>query len=306
MTKTSCDYLTITTSLTTDIPSSSPIVPQLLSRLWVPAGIRWLDGRSERRDRAALLFHDLCNQNCDDFGYSSPGHERFESTGGKNSYAGILRELEEIGCIKTNHRFRFRSFRSVGPVQTFRKKYKVLDVPGEWDEHEITSLAGRRTLRMMQDEAEESGQAGWLEHTTLQNLKRLKLPGSFEAQSIHEQVMASQFQSGQFLGAVSRCRHGRLHSPLTRTERRIRSLLQLDGNPDSLVEIDVSCCQPLLLAIMAGDQRMVESCGTRGFYDEIRDALTQPLGCLSSRGQYESLNRHGQLGLELGRREVAE
>lgn len=98
----------------------------------------------------------------------------------------------------------------------------------------------------------------------------------FQPETAHEAMMASQFMSGQFLGSVTRCDYGRLHSPLTRTERRIRSLLRLDGQSDALVEVDISCCQPLLLAMMADDQKMIESCGTRRFYDEIATCLSQP------------------------------
>jgi hypothetical protein len=129
---------------------------------------------------------------------------------------------------------------------------------------------------MMRDETSRSAETGWIEQNTFANLKRLKLPSPFQPETGREMVMASQFLNGEFLGKISRCRYGRLHSPLTRTERRIRPLLRLDGKPDSLVEIDISCCQPLLLGIMAGDQKMVETCGTRGSYTEVEDCLKQP------------------------------
>jgi hypothetical protein len=44
-------------------------------------------------------------------------------------------------------------------------------------------------------------------------------------------------------------RHGRLHSIITRMPRRLRRTLQAEGKP--LAEIDISCCQPLLIGLKA-------------------------------------------------------
>ena len=255
--------------------SCSTISPHLSSHLFVPAQLKQIDGRVERRDRAALLLTELSSQICDDFGYSFPGHERLEQIGGSRC-SRLLEELAELGLLKINHRHSFRTNGSDSAFTPFRKKFKVLECPGELVRHDITSKAGLAVLQSMRNEARQSASAGRLEQNTLRNLERLSLPSDFKPETSHEATMASQFMSGHFLGQITRCDYGRLHSPLTRTERRIRSLLQLDGKPDSLVEVDVSCCQPLLLAIMAGDQKMVESCGTRGFYDEIADCLKQP------------------------------
>ena len=257
------------------ITTPSTIVPHLSSHLYRPSQLWRISGRAERVDRAALLLADLSNQICDDFGYVAPGKKRLEQIGGKR-YAGLLQELSELKLLEINHRYCFRAAGSNTAFTPFRKKYKVIDSAGEQELRRISSKAGQTILRSLLDESRQSAASGKLEQQTLENLRRLTLPADFQPETTHEATMASQFMSGRFLGTVTRCDYGRLHSPLTRTERRIRSLLRLEGKADSLVEVDVSCCQPLLLAIMSGDQQMIESCGDRSFYDEIESSLTQP------------------------------
>ncbi len=71
-----------------------------------------------------------------------------------------------------------------------------------------------------------------------------------------------RIHSGQFF--VTRCPYGRLHSTFTGLNREARGqLTTINGEP--LVEIDVSCCHPLLIAVMASGRLSANQTFAREF-----------------------------------------
>ena len=72
------------------------------------------------------------------------------------------------------------------------------------------------------------------------------------------QQIVHRIRSGRFY--ATRCEYGRFHSSFTGLSREVRQrLTTIDGEP--LIEIDVSCCQPLLVGVMATQQPESDSLG---------------------------------------------
>lgn len=74
-------------------------------------------------------------------------------------------------------------------------------------------------------------------------------------------------------GRVFRDRKGRrLFSPLTQLKKHFRDCLSIDG--EKLVSLDSICCQPSLIACLAGDTGCLDDCVNDRFYSNIAEKLS--------------------------------
>ena len=72
-------------------------------------------------------------------------------------------------------------------------------------------------------------------------------------------------------GRVFRDPYGRLHSPFTNLKREFRAGFTADG--ETLVGIDMSCCQPTLLALQTQERKFFDDCLADRLYGSIAEML---------------------------------
>jgi hypothetical protein len=72
-------------------------------------------------------------------------------------------------------------------------------------------------------------------------------------------------------GRVFRDAYGRLHSPFTNLKREFRAGFTAEG--ETLVGIDMSCCQPTLLALQTQERKFFDDCLADRLYGSIAEML---------------------------------
>lgn len=72
-------------------------------------------------------------------------------------------------------------------------------------------------------------------------------------------------------GRVFRDAYGRLHSPFTNLKREFRAGFTAEG--ETLVGIDMSCCQPTLLALKTQERKFFDDCLADRLYGSIAEML---------------------------------
>jgi hypothetical protein len=72
-------------------------------------------------------------------------------------------------------------------------------------------------------------------------------------------------------GRVFRDPYGRLHSPFTNLKREFRGGFRAEG--ETLVGIDMSCCQPTLLALQTQERKFFDDCLADRLYGSIAEML---------------------------------
>lgn len=78
-------------------------------------------------------------------------------------------------------------------------------------------------------------------------------------------------KSANNLGRIKRDNYGRLHSPFTGLKREYRGCFTVDG--EELLGLDMSTCQPMLLAMMSQDKQLQKDCLAGVFYERIANLL---------------------------------
>ncbi|RLS59154.1 MAG: hypothetical protein DWH91_01090 [Planctomycetota bacterium] len=171
-------------------------------------------------------------------------------------YSLVIESAIKAGLVERNDSYSTGG--DLSPQGAFTKSYRLTDnlrkADFEWYELKrarpgksrvtTTDQVGRKLAEMMED-------VGMTDPDLLTSW---------------DKILWNSIQSGEFY--ANRCEYGRFHSSFTGLSKVARKRLVLKSTGEILVEIDVSCCQPLLLWAKAAEGMTAEE--RSGFEPEYR------------------------------------
>ena len=195
------------------------------------------------------LLHErtACNEEFRDFGYwINIGSDELRQIVGRN-YCTAVKAAGAAGWIEVNRRY--STGRSPSRADAFSKSYRLTRKyrGPHFDEHRLKRARPFKSRIRIQDGDRIGMQL-------VRCLRTVTLPQN-PALTAWDRYLASRIQTGQFY--ATRCRYGRFHSTFTGLSKVARQHLKtLCGAP--LIEVDVSCCQLLLIWVMAARRKSLE------------------------------------------------
>ena len=240
--------------------------------------------RPERRNKASHFLSYLHTSKNDERkagGFVTVSSQFSESIYTPQGYATIRNYLEQNGIVESDHRYRVSTPDSKGIC----KGWKISDhLNSDSIVCEISdpSLYKNLVTERLRTVKSYSKAVEKMER----DLRMIGLPSDFAfdsfVKSLPEQV--SEHARACLLGSVTKLRDshsditnvitkgavGRYFHKLNNASKPLRKCVQMDG--ENTCEVDVTNCQPLLMASILGDSTMIKACCNGSFYETLLDA----------------------------------
>ncbi len=200
------------------------------SRLILPISIRHFNLCPKEKLAVDFLFARTArNHDAQDGHFINVHSDDWIALLGRDCYKATLLSLMQKGIIETNGKY------SVG---NWPKSFRLTNCHRVPDFAEVeVSLRKKKPLQIKLDPADA---VCW---GLIECFSKVKLPdsGKFDG---WDRLLIQEIRQRNFY--ATRCTYGRFHSSFTGLNKAARRLLTTLGG-ESLIEVDVSCCQPLML-----------------------------------------------------------
>lgn len=87
---------------------------------------------------------------------------------------------------------------------------------------------------------------------------------------LRSSILKIEDSESEINNTISQGQWGRYFHKLNNAHKELRKWLTIDG--DQTCEVDIANCQPLLMAVILGDQKMIQSCREGRFYEDLMEA----------------------------------
>ena len=244
--------------------------------------------RPERRNKAAHLLSYLHTGRYDERRsrpYIPVNAQRCQAIYTPKAYEGIRPYLLKHGIIETDNLYR----KSTEQRRGFSKGYRISEqIKQDSTICEITDKALLSKLNQMR-------KATVKKYTPIikgmeRDLRAVSLPSDFDPDlflaslpptltphavaCLMNAIVKIQDARCPIHNTIQQGQWGRYFHKVNNTSKLIRPHLTIGGEPTC--EVDVSNCQPLLMACLLRDARMIASCSAGFFYEDLMEACPVP------------------------------